>query len=62
MKTIAICSSASFYRQVVELETQLLSLGYEVIIPKNARQMKTSGDYDVAHYKTWFDNAADYDK
>lgn len=62
MKTIAICSSAYFYRHVVELEQKLQVLGYEVIIPKNARQMKESGDYDVSHYKTWFDDAADYDK
>lgn len=62
MKTIAICSSASFYKQVIDLEAQLSALGFEVIIPLNARQMKASGDFDVTHYKTWFENADDYHK
>ena len=62
MKTIAICSSANFYRQVVEVEAQLEKLGYKVIIPAIARKMKASGDYDVARVKTWFSNKDDYHK
>lgn len=59
---ITICSSANFYRQVVDLQQQLIDQGYEVIIPLNARVMAQSGDFDVSHYKTWFDDAKDYDK
>lgn len=59
---ITICSSANFYRQVVDLQQQLIDQGYEVIIPHNARVMAQSGDFDVSHYKTWFDDAKDYDK
>lgn len=62
MKTITVCSSANFYRQVVELQSTLEELGYKVLIPHNAQMMKDSGDYEVSHYKTWYGNADDYDK
>ena len=62
MKTIVMCSSANFYKQVVALQTELEAMGYTVLIPHNAQVMKDSGDYDVSHYKTWFGNADDYDK
>ena len=58
MPTIVICSSASFYEQVVALESQLIELGYDVVIPKTARAMKDAGDYTLR--KTWYDNADDY--
>jgi len=61
-KTITICSSANFYRRAVDLQEQLEALGYKVIIPSTAHKMKESGDYDVAHYKTWFGDANDYHK
>lgn len=62
MKTIAICSSANFYRQAVSAQVELEKLGYKVIIPATAEKMKISGDYDVAHVKTWFENDEDYHK
>ncbi|HVS58789.1 MAG TPA: hypothetical protein VHD60_03575 [Candidatus Saccharimonadales bacterium] len=62
MKTITICSSASFYKQAVELQAQLQKVGYKVIIPSNAELMKKTGDFNVDHYKTWFDDANDYHK
>ena len=62
MKTITLCSSASFYKQMVEIESQLESLGYKVLMPEVAYKMKQSGDYVVNHYKTWFGNADDYHK
>ena len=60
--TITICSSASFYKQAVEVQAELEKLGYEAIIPATARKMKASGDYDVDRVKTWYDNAEDYHK
>ena len=60
--TITICSSASFYKQAVEIEAQLSKLGYHVILPITAIRMKESGDFDVSHYKTWFADANDYHK
>lgn len=62
MLTIAICSSANFYRQAVILQAQLEAEGHSVIIPATAEKMKQSGDYDVSHYKTWFADADDYHK
>lgn len=62
MSTIAMCSSANFYRQVVDVQAELEKFGYEVIIPAAAEQMKKSGDYDVSHVKTWFDDDTDYHK
>lgn len=61
-KTITICSSANFYKQAVDISEKLITLGFKVIIPATARKMKASGDYNVEHYKTWFENKADYHK
>jgi len=60
--TVVICSSANFYKHVNEIAEQLRALGVKVIVPKNARTMAETGDYDVSHYKTWFANADDYSK
>jgi len=59
---IAICSSANFYLQAVNVQAELEGLGYEVIIPATARLMKRSNDFDVSHYKTWFGDKNDYHK
>jgi hypothetical protein len=61
-KTITICSSASFYKQAIEAQEKLKSLGYKVIVPATAEKMKKSGDYEASHYKTWFGDANDYHK
>jgi hypothetical protein len=62
MPVITICSSANFYRDVVEIQDQLEKLGLKVIVPKNANVMKESGDFNVEHYKTWYADAKDYHK
>ena len=59
-KTIVICSSASFYTQVVEIEKQLKNLGFKVKVPFIANKMKKSGDFNIEKYKTWFNNPNDY--
>jgi hypothetical protein len=59
-KIITICSSASFYRQVVNMAKQLEKIGFVVKIPLTAERMKKSGDFNVDHYKTWFKNPKDY--
>lgn len=60
--TITICSSASFYRQAVDIQAKLGKAGFRVIIPATAERMKKSGDFDVSHYKTWFGDTNDYHK
>lgn len=60
IKTIAICSSGSFYKQVLEAEKELHKRGFKVKIPSTAHIMKKSGNFNVEHYKTWLKNPADY--
>ncbi len=59
-KTITICSSASFYKQALEIEKGLKKLGYKVKIPTVAKMMEKSGNFDINHYKTWFKDKNDY--
>jgi hypothetical protein len=61
MPTITICSSANFYKQVVDIRERLEKLGFKVLIPKMAEKMRETGIYDVSHYKTWHDDK-DYSK
>jgi diphthamide synthase subunit DPH2 len=60
IKTIAICCSASFYRQALKAQKELRERGFKVKIPSTAHKMKRSGDFNVDTYKTWYKNAADY--
>lgn len=62
MPTITICSSANFYKRVIEVADQLEQLGFDTIVPKTARKMKESGDYDASHYRTWLEDENDYGK
>lgn len=59
-KIITICSSASFYKQVLEVEKELKKLGFKVKIPHIARVMKKTNNFNVSFYKTWFENKKDY--
>ncbi len=61
-KSIAICSSASFYKNVVEVEEALKKMGYKVLIPYTAEEMKKSGNFSVEAVKTWYENPEDYKK
>lgn len=61
-KTITICSSASFYRDVLRIEKQLKMLEFKVKIPETANRMRKSGNFNVGDHKTWFKNKNDYKK
>lgn len=61
-KIITLCSSASFYRDLLEIEKQLKKAGFQVKIPITAQRMKRSGNFNVADYKTWYTNKNDYKK
>ena len=61
-KTITLCSSASFYKQVLEIAAELKKLGFKVKIPSTANIMKKTGNFDADFYKTWFRNEKDYSK
>ena len=62
MKTISVCSSSAFYQEVIDIQATLEHRGYTVLVPANALEMKRNGDYDVTHYKTWYEDAKDYHK
>jgi len=59
---ITICSSAAFYKQAVAVQEQLQKLGVTTVLPYTAEKMKQSNDFDVSHYKTWYENENDYHK
>lgn len=59
---VTICASAAFYRQVVDIQEQLQKQGVSVVIPELAKRMKETGDYEVSHYKTWYEDEGDYHK
>lgn len=59
-KTIVICSSASFYSQVVEVQKQLKDLGFKVRVPLTVNKMVKSNDFKVETYKTWMERPEDY--
>jgi len=59
-KTIVICSSASFYKEVIEVERKLKGLGFKVKVPLTAIKMKKTGNFKVESYKTWMKRPEDY--
>lgn len=59
-KIITICSSASFYKQLFDIEKELKKLGFAVKVPKTANIMRKRNNFDVNVYKTWFGNKKDY--
>lgn len=60
--TVALCSSASFYRELLDVAGCLEKKGYKVIMPAAAGHMRKRGDFNVMHYKTWFKTPADFKK
>ena len=62
IRKITICCSASFYKQALDIERKLQERGFKVKIPHTAYIMEESGDFNVETYKTWYQNASDWDK
>lgn len=44
----------NFYRELVEIETKLVTMGFTVYIPVSAQTMKDKNDFDVSHFKGVF--------
>lgn len=55
-KIITICSSASFYEKLSEIEKHLKILGYKVKIPLSARKMQKTGNYNLEGKKPWLED------
>ncbi len=50
-KKIFLCASMNFYRELVDIEKELTSLGWQVFIPQSAKSMKERNDFEVTHVK-----------
>ncbi len=61
-KIIALCTSLSFYKDLFDIEKQLRMHGYKVIVPKTAKEMRRTGNFDVSQHKTWYQNEKHYIK
>lgn len=61
-KTITVCSSVNFYKEVVQIKKELEAMGFTALVPDIALVMAEKNDYEVSHYKTWYENADDYHK
>ncbi len=59
-KSITLCSSASFYKELLKVRDELVRMDWRVELPEVAEKMLQSGDFRVETYKTWFKNPADY--
>ncbi len=51
MKKIFLCASMNFYGDLVRIENELTSLGWQVFIPQSAKVMKERNDFEVSHFK-----------
>lgn len=53
-KKIILCSSISFYEDVVKIKQQLLSKGFLVVIPELAEKMEAENNFDIeVHRKSY---------
>lgn len=53
-KTIFLCASMAFYKELVEVEKALVERGFTVKIPVSAQIMKAKNDFEVSHFKGKF--------
>jgi len=60
IQKITICFSAAFFKEVLEFEKKLLDLGFNVLVPCTARQMKKEGNFDESVFKPWFKDNSIY--
>lgn len=59
-KKIAICTSASFYKEALEIEKELRKLGFKVALPSTAYTMRKTKNYDPLFYKKWYRDHSAY--
>ena len=55
-KVITLCSSADFYKELLEVASELKKRGFKVKVPFTALKMKKDNDFDRSKYKTWVTN------
>ncbi len=50
MKTIALCASISFYKEVVDIKKDLIKLGFNILMPHLAEIMEKENNFDKEHF------------
>jgi len=60
IQKVTICSSAAFFKEVLEFEKKLLNLGFKVLVPCTAKQMKKADNFDESAFKPWFKDISTY--
>lgn len=59
-KTVTICSSVTFYKEVLNIARELRSLGFRTVVPITAKRMERSRNFDEKFHKSWHRNPSDY--
>ncbi len=59
---ITLCSSATFYKKVLEVSDDLKKLGFRVKYPLVADIMRKTGNYNDLDYRTWLKDSKTYDR
>ena len=54
VRSITVCTSASFYRQSWGIKERLEKQGFRVYMPHTSKVMHRTGNYRVSHYKVWY--------
>lgn len=57
MTKIFLAASMNFYPQLLQIEAELLSRGFEVEIPVSAKIMREKNDFVVEHFKDTHTNS-----
>lgn len=50
-QSIFLAASMNFYKELVRIEGELVTLGFDVVIPVSAIDMKKRNDFEVSHFK-----------
>lgn len=57
---LAVCSSAAFYTEVIELSYKIEELGFEAVLPSTAQKMKREGLDNVEVIADWSKSSIGY--
>lgn len=60
LRTITLCSSASMYEKLIQIEKDLVKLGFNVLVPVTARKMEEAGDFNITGEKVWMSDPSQF--
>ena len=59
-KIITLCSSASMYEKLIQMERDLVRLGFKALVPVSARKMEQAGDFSLKGEKAWMKDPSQF--